>query len=90
MLPRSSGRTFATHSGSRQVPEQISQPGSDSADVHDRLDTRDLGLLREFWLFLKINKAWWLAPIALVVLLLAMLAVLSGTGPAPFIYPMQN
>jgi hypothetical protein len=39
---------------------------------------------------LKLNKAWWLAPIALVILLLAMLAVLSGTGPAPFIYPMQN
>ena len=81
---------FTTHSGSRQVPEQISQPRSDAADVRDRLDSRDLSLFREFWLFLKLNKAWWIAPIALVILLLAMLAVLSGTGPAPFIYPMQN
>ncbi len=72
------------------MPEQSSQPRSDPADVRDRPDARGSGLLREFRLFLKINKAWWLAPIALVILLLAMLAVLSGTGPAPFIYPMQN
>jgi hypothetical protein len=44
------------------------------------------GLLREFWDFLMTNKKWWLLPILVALLLLGLLAILGGTGLAPFIY----
>ena len=45
------------------------------------------GFLREFWLFLRTNKKWWLSPI-LVILLLLLVLVLIGNSPlAPFFYP---
>lgn len=46
------------------------------------------GLLAEFWDFLLHNKKWWLTPIILVLLLLGLLIVLSGSWAAPFIYPI--
>ena len=46
------------------------------------------GVLKELWLFMKRNKAWWLAPIVIVLLLVAVLVVLGGTGAAPFIYTL--
>ncbi|MFO0891141.1 MAG: DUF5989 family protein [Isosphaeraceae bacterium] len=45
-------------------------------------------LLGEFWLFLKQNKKWWLAPIVIVMLLLGVLIFLSSTAAAPFIYTL--
>lgn len=50
---------------------------------------KKLGLLKEFWLFLKVRKKFWLAPILLVLLLLGFLIVLTeGTALAPFIYTL--
>jgi hypothetical protein len=46
------------------------------------------GLLRELLDFLVYNKAWWLTPIVIVLLLVGLLIVLSSTGIAPFIYPL--
>ena len=45
-------------------------------------------LLAEFWNFLKYNKKWWLLPILIILLLLGLLVLLSGTAIAPFIYPL--
>jgi hypothetical protein len=42
----------------------------------------------EFLQFLKHNKKWWLLPIILVLLLLGLVILLSGTAIAPFIYPL--
>jgi hypothetical protein len=47
-----------------------------------------MGLLAEFWDFLKHEKKWWLTPIIVVLLLLGVLIFLSGTVAAPFIYPI--
>jgi hypothetical protein len=47
-----------------------------------------VGLLAEFWDFLKHNKKWWLLPILVVLALIAILVALGSTGAAPFIYPM--
>jgi hypothetical protein len=44
------------------------------------------GLLREFWDFIVYNKAWWLTPIIVVLLLVGVLVGLMATGAAPFIY----
>jgi Family of unknown function (DUF5989) len=46
------------------------------------------GLLRELADFLIHNKAWWLTPIVVVLLLVGLLIVLGSTGLAPFIYPL--
>jgi hypothetical protein len=46
------------------------------------------GLVREFVEFLVESKAWWLTPIIIVLLLVGLLVVLSGSVVAPFIYPI--
>lgn len=49
---------------------------------------RHLGrLLGEFFSFAMQNKAWWIIPIVLVLLLLTVFIV-AGTGAAPFIYTL--
>ncbi len=47
-----------------------------------------LPLWKEFLLFLKEEKKWWLLPILVVLALVGVLAFLGGTGFAPFIYQM--
>ncbi len=46
-------------------------------------------LAREFWLFLKVRKKWWLAPIVIVLGLMGLLIVATeGSALAPFIYTL--
>jgi Family of unknown function (DUF5989) len=45
-------------------------------------------LLKEFWLFLKENKKWWLLPLVLTILLLGVLVFLAGSPMAPFVYTL--
>ena len=46
------------------------------------------GLTQELWDFLRHNKKWWLTPIILVLLLVGLLVMLSGSAAAPFIYTL--
>jgi hypothetical protein len=46
------------------------------------------GFMKEFWLFLRANKKWWLTPIIAILLLLGVLVVLGSTAAAPFIYTL--
>lgn len=46
------------------------------------------GLLAEFWDFLKYNKKWWLLPIIILILVMGLLVLLSGSAAAPFIYTL--
>ena len=42
---------------------------------------------KEFWVFLKVRKKYWLIPILLVLLIFGALIILSqGSAVAPFIY----
>lgn len=46
-----------------------------------------MSLLKEFWLFLRVRKKWWLLPIIIVMVLLGTLLVFAqATALAPFIY----
>ena len=46
-------------------------------------------LLKEFFLFVKHEKKWWLVPLLTVLLLVGALIVFAGSSPlAPFIYPL--
>ena len=62
-----------------EIPKEIDEFRREAA-------RRRPGLLREFWDFLKYNKKWWLLPIILTLLLLAVLVILGGTSLAPLIY----
>ena len=46
------------------------------------------GILKEFFLFLKHNKKYWMIPILITLLGLALLIILGGTAVAPFIYTL--
>ena len=46
-----------------------------------------MSLVREFWLFMKERKKWWLLPIVVVMVLVgALLVFAQGSALAPFIY----
>ena len=57
-------------------------------DLTSQAEQQPVGLIHEFWDFLKHNKKWWLTPIILVLLLLGALLILGGTVAAPFIYTL--
>lgn len=63
------------------------KPNSDAQQFEELAQEPSPGLLREFWDFLRYNKRWWLTPIIVVLLLVGLLVVLSGSAIAPFIYP---
>lgn len=44
-------------------------------------------LLAEFWMFLRVRKKWWLAPIVIVLALFGSLIIFTqGSALAPFVY----
>ncbi len=48
-----------------------------------------MGLLREFWGFMKVRKKFWLMPIIIILLLLGALIVFTeSSAVAPFIYAL--
>ena len=46
------------------------------------------GIIKEFFLFLRYNKKYWMIPILITLLALAVLVLLGGTAIAPFIYTL--
>jgi len=49
---------------------------------------RESSFLAELWALIRGNKKYWLVPIIVVLLLLGLLVILSGTAIAPFIYTL--
>lgn len=46
-----------------------------------------LGIIKEFWQFIRARKKWWLLVVSVCILLLGSIIVLSqGSAAAPFIY----
>lgn len=46
------------------------------------------GLIAEFLMFIVENKIWWMLPIVIVLGIIGVLAFLTTTGAAPFIYTL--
>jgi hypothetical protein len=57
-----------------------------SSDFATAAEAPEMGFFAEFWDFLVHNKAWWLTPIILVLVLVFVLVWFAGTPFAPFIY----
>jgi len=48
-----------------------------------------LDLMKDLWMFMRVRKKFWLAPIVIVMVLLgALLIVAQGSAVAPFIYTL--
>ena len=48
-----------------------------------------MGLLLEFWAFMKVRKKFWLLPIMIILVLLGVLIVFTeSSAVAPFIYAL--
>jgi Family of unknown function (DUF5989) len=46
-----------------------------------------VSLLGEFWVFMRMQKKWWLAPLVVILILMGVLIILTeGSALAPFIY----
>lgn len=45
-------------------------------------------ILKEFMLYVKENKVYWMVPILIVVLILMLLVFFGGSAAAPFIYTL--
>jgi hypothetical protein len=46
-------------------------------------------LLGELWMFMRVRKKWWLAPLFIILILLGVLIVATeGSALAPFIYTL--
>jgi hypothetical protein len=46
-------------------------------------------LIKEFYLFIKQEKKWWLVPLIAVLLIIGGVLVLAGSSPwSAFIYPL--
>ena len=46
-------------------------------------------IVKEFWLFVRQEKKWWMIPLVGILLALGALMVAAGSSPlAPFLYPL--
>ncbi|WDQ17300.1 DUF5989 family protein [Rhodopirellula sp. P2] len=64
-----------------------SQPTA-SDDFERESEQQDIGLLREFVMFLRENKKWWMIPLVGSLLLVGLLSIMASSGAAPFIYTL--
>ncbi len=76
------------------VNENAAESSEEAASERDLAsEIEDLeapNIFAEFFLFLKEEKIWWMAPMLLVLLLVGALLVFGQSAPAlaPFIYPL--
>ncbi|MCA9065318.1 MAG: hypothetical protein KDA96_19755 [Planctomycetaceae bacterium] len=67
------------------------QPHHDSEasrDFASQAESEDIGIVREFILFLQENKKWWLIPMITALLIIGVVGLLAASGAAPFIYTL--
>jgi hypothetical protein len=63
-------------------------PSRDDDDFRRLAQQPPPGIIRELWDFLRENRAWWLAPIIVVLLAISVLIILGATGAGPLIYTL--
>ncbi len=68
------------------VKDVATAENTSASDFAASAEAAEMGFFAEFWDFLVHNKAWWLTPIILVLVLVFVLVWFAGTPFAPFIY----
>jgi hypothetical protein len=63
-------------------------PDQERNEFSKQAEGKQRGALSEFLSFALHNKKWWLTPIIVVLIAVGLLAVLGGSGVAPFIYSL--
>jgi hypothetical protein len=66
----------------------VSDSEVSDSDFDRAASERSTTFVGEFWQFLRHNKKWWLAPIIVTLLLVAILISLAGAGGGPLIYTL--
>ncbi len=66
------------------IPDSSDDKSRD--DFVQQAQQQQVGLLAEFFGFLRDNKKWWLIPLIASLLLLGLISFFATTGAAPFIY----
>lgn len=72
----------------RMTEQQTPETSNSEKSFEELSQEKQVGLVAEFWMFIKENKIWWMLPIVLVLGLVGILAFLTSTGAAPFIYTL--
>ena len=68
---------------------EVKEEQQSAANFADTANEGQVGVVKEFWYFLRYNKKWWITPIVIVLLMVAALVVLGGNpAAAPFIYTL--
>jgi hypothetical protein len=67
---------------------QPTQPSPESEFLAEAGHDKQGGLLAELVAFMRETKAWWMAPILVVLGLVGVMLVAGATGAAPFIYSL--
>ena len=68
--------------------ETSSQESPPDKSFEELSQEQQPGLVAEFLQFIVENKIWWMLPIVIVLALVGLLAFLTSTGAAPFIYTL--
>jgi len=69
--------------------EKYDETEQKNSVANEFADAKSFSLLSELWDFIKANKAYWIVPAIIVILLLAgvvALGMIGGGAMAPFIY----
>ena len=63
-------------------------PDPEKKSFSAQAEEKQRGSVAEFFSFVAHNKKWWLTPIIVILIVVGVLAVLGGSGVAPFIYSL--
>lgn len=69
-----------------EAPNQPDEQAEGKNRFAEEAEQDDIGFLKEFLLFLRDNKKWWLIPLIGSLLLIGLVSLLAASGAAPFIY----
>ncbi len=82
------GSFQATDKATDKATDRATQKAAEEAPIAELATARESGLTVEVLRFVAHTRKWWLAPIIIMMLMVAGLLVLTGTGVAPLIYAL--
>jgi hypothetical protein len=66
----------------------IGEKGTEMPKILKRFKSA-FSLFGEFWMFMRMEKKWWLSPLIVILVLMGLLIILTeGSALAPFIYAL--